>query len=113
MTESTTCYICDHDNEDVLQRHHVVPLRYGGPDTADNTVLVCPTCHTALERIYDNRFWETVARILAAESLATITELEAELENQRSSSRTSIVDQARIEEALTEAEDAKKRLKEV
>ena len=31
-----------------LEVHHVVRLKDGGPDTTDNTVAVCPTCHMRL-----------------------------------------------------------------
>lgn len=33
------------DGTPYLEVHHVVPLAQGGPDTVDNTVALCPTCH--------------------------------------------------------------------
>ena len=39
-------------------RHHVEPAALGGPDTADNLVDVCQTCHAsihALLRLYMRR----------------------------------------------------------
>jgi hypothetical protein len=29
----------------VLERHHIQPLSWGGPNTPDNLVLVCSNCH--------------------------------------------------------------------
>lgn len=46
------CFICGNRNENVLERHHIVPQRYGGKDTEENTVLLCSNCHTAVEKIY-------------------------------------------------------------
>jgi len=47
-----TCFICANRNENVLEEHHIVPQRYGGKDTDENTVLLCSNCHTAVEKIY-------------------------------------------------------------
>lgn len=46
------CFICANRNENVLEEHHIVPQRYGGKDTDENTVLLCSNCHTAVEKIY-------------------------------------------------------------
>lgn len=53
-----SCYICDGANADVLERHHIVPRRFGGSDSADNLVDLCPSCHEVLERLYDKRFYD-------------------------------------------------------
>ncbi|WP_156393057.1 HNH endonuclease signature motif containing protein [Rhizobium sp. Root1220] len=49
------CEACDElapfvrdDGEPYLEVHHVRPLAEGGPDSADNTIAVCPTCHRRL-----------------------------------------------------------------
>lgn len=34
-----------------LVRHHVVPLSWGGPDTEENTVWLCPTTHGNVHRL--------------------------------------------------------------
>lgn len=59
-TPDGTCYICGHGNTDVIQRHHIIPQRYGGGDEAENLVSLCPTCHDAIERIYDNSFFKAM-----------------------------------------------------
>lgn len=51
------CYFCDNQDTELLETHHIVPRRFGGSNTADNLVDVCPTCHRKLERLYDNRFY--------------------------------------------------------
>lgn len=38
-----------------LEVHHVVPLAEGGPDTPQNAVAVCPTCHRALHYASDRQ----------------------------------------------------------
>lgn len=55
---SSECYFCDE--QFVLERHHVVPRRFGGSDSDENLVTVCPTCHEKLEKLYDKRFYEGV-----------------------------------------------------
>ncbi|MGV2101594.1 HNH endonuclease [Rhizobium sp. 21-4511-3d] len=46
------CEACDtpapflrEDGEPYLEVHHVRPLGEGGPDSVDNTIAVCPSCH--------------------------------------------------------------------
>ncbi|MGO6705996.1 HNH endonuclease [Rhizobium leguminosarum] len=46
------CEVCEEpapfvrdDGEPYLEVHHVRPLAEGGPDSADNAIAVCPTCH--------------------------------------------------------------------
>ena len=53
-----TCYICGHGNPDVIQSHHIIPRRYDGTDEGRNIVDLCPSCHDAIERIYDDSFFE-------------------------------------------------------
>ena len=36
-----------------LEVHHVTPLAENGPDTPQNAVAVCPTCHRALHYAKD------------------------------------------------------------
>ena len=55
------CFICGNDNPNVLETHHKIPRRRGGTDHAENTVVLCANCHRAIERIYDEDFWSTVA----------------------------------------------------
>lgn len=32
------------------ERHHVIPLEHGGPDTFDNQTLLCNSCHKATHK---------------------------------------------------------------
>jgi len=52
---SECCYFCPET--ECLEKHHIVPKRYGGNDTQENQVSVCPTCHSKLERLYDDEFY--------------------------------------------------------
>lgn len=54
------CYICGSGNADILERHHIVPCRHGGSDNAVNLVDLCPTCHRALETLYNKRFYRAL-----------------------------------------------------
>lgn len=49
------CYICGE--EDDLERHHIVPRRYGGSDDPANLVDLCHSCHQALEHLYNRDFY--------------------------------------------------------
>jgi len=55
---SSKCHFCDE--KDALDRHHVVPRRFGGSDSEDNLVTVCPTCHRKLENLYDKEFYSAI-----------------------------------------------------
>jgi tetratricopeptide (TPR) repeat protein len=44
------CCLCP-EHHDVVDLHHVVPISEDGPNTADNLMAVCPTCHAKIHRI--------------------------------------------------------------
>lgn len=46
---------CDLHGFPYLEVHHVQPLAEGGPDTVDNAVALCPTCHRAAHHASDLR----------------------------------------------------------
>jgi len=54
------CFICAEDNPNVLQTHHILPRRHGGGDSAENLVTLCANCHVAVERIYDDDFYQRI-----------------------------------------------------
>lgn len=55
-----TCYLCGDDEEELLEKHHIVPRRHGGSDRDENLVRLCPTCHRKIENLYDYRFYNTL-----------------------------------------------------
>lgn len=63
MTDTTpnlneACEVCGQSNPTTIETHHVVPRRYGGSDAPENLVKLCGSCHNAIERIYDERFYQ-------------------------------------------------------
>jgi tetratricopeptide (TPR) repeat protein/class 3 adenylate cyclase len=44
------CCLCPQ-HEDITQFHHIEFISEGGPDTEDNLVVVCATCHDKIHRI--------------------------------------------------------------
>jgi len=64
MSETQTgrddCYICGEGNPDILETHHIVPRRHGGGDESENLVDLCPSCHRAIEKLYDKRFYNAL-----------------------------------------------------
>lgn len=64
------CYI--HGGEDVLPallvEHHVHPTGYGGPDTPDNIVHICATCHDLLHKaeraICSGKSWKAIDMVM-------------------------------------------------
>lgn len=55
---SDECRFCGETR--VLEDHHIIPRRFDGPDTDENVVTVCPTCHRLLERLYNKEFYEAI-----------------------------------------------------
>lgn len=66
------CFICSRGHPAILERHHIVPKRYGGSDTEPNLVDLCPSCHRAIEALYDDRFWTVVGVITEERQLELI-----------------------------------------
>lgn len=58
--EPKRCFICGEDNPNVFNEHHIIRQSQGGSDQSKNLVTLCSSCHEAVEKIYDNEFWERV-----------------------------------------------------
>jgi hypothetical protein len=58
MNQTEKCFICGDARENSLETHHLVPKRYGGTDTQENLVDLCASCHAAIEKLYDDGFYE-------------------------------------------------------
>lgn len=52
------CFICGDVNGNSHQDHHIVPRRFGGSDSDENVVTLCASCHQAVEKLYDKRFYD-------------------------------------------------------
>lgn len=44
------CCLCPQ-HEDITDLHHIVPISEEGPNTKENLMVVCPTCHAKIHRI--------------------------------------------------------------
>jgi len=44
------CCLCP-EHHDITDLHHVVEISVGGPNTEDNLMVVCPTCHAKIHRL--------------------------------------------------------------
>lgn len=56
MVRDGRCYFCPKQTD--LEDHHVIPQRFGGPDSDENIVRLCNRCHDKLEQLYDKSFYE-------------------------------------------------------
>jgi len=57
---SVHCFICGDDRSHLLETHHIVPRRFDGDDSAENLVQLCPGCHSAVEKMYNSRFYRNL-----------------------------------------------------
>lgn len=73
------CFICGEENPVVLEEHHIIPQRLGGSDRPDNLATLCANCHTALEKIYDKRFWDTIPRHIEGASYINPDQVDTQL----------------------------------
>lgn len=55
---NSQCFICGEDNPNRLETHHVVPRRFGGADSDENLARLCAGCHSAIEKLYNKRFYD-------------------------------------------------------
>jgi hypothetical protein len=44
------CCLCP-EHPDVIDLHHIVPICEDGPNTEDNLIVICPTCHAKIHRL--------------------------------------------------------------
>lgn len=55
-----------------IERHHIVPLSWGGPDIQENIVIVCPTGHTNIhELLREYQAADQRGEVLSWETLRT------------------------------------------
>jgi predicted HNH restriction endonuclease len=38
--------------DDMLHAHHMEPIAYGGSDSLENVVVLCPTCHALAHNVW-------------------------------------------------------------
>lgn len=76
------CFICGMASEAALQEHHIVPRRHGGSDNPENIVELCASCHQAVEKLYDKRFYDSLG-VLDGEYEMTVGEILTELEERQ------------------------------
>lgn len=48
------CEDCGCSIKDILEIHHIVPVRYGGGNDTKNLKLLCPNCHKLADRRLDD-----------------------------------------------------------
>lgn len=58
MAEEAECFICGSHRPNSIESHHIVPRRYGGSDAPENLVNLCSSCHSAIEKLYDDSFYD-------------------------------------------------------
>jgi 5-methylcytosine-specific restriction endonuclease McrA len=46
--DGARCQVCGFDT--LVEVHHIIPRRHGGPDTLDNLITLCPNHHTMADR---------------------------------------------------------------
>lgn len=67
------CYICGFGGRHLLEKHHIVPRRHGGGDGNENLVHLCPTCHRAVEKLYNHRFYAELGIVDEEEAVESPT----------------------------------------
>jgi hypothetical protein len=55
------CCLCP-EHQEVVDLHHIVPISENGPNTEDNLMVICPTCHAKIHRIR-NRYTSNQLRM--------------------------------------------------
>ncbi len=52
----TDCGVHTHREWVPLEKHHVWPLGYGGPDTKENKISLCANAHSAIHLLMERMF---------------------------------------------------------
>jgi hypothetical protein len=89
MVEGRECFICGTRRPNSIETHHTVPRRYGGSDAPENLVNLCSSCHSAIEKLYDDSFYDRLgideAEISGEEPVDTAgTKIPAQMTKDRS-----------------------------
>lgn len=46
----THCECCGDTTKEILQVHHIIPVKKGGTNDANNLIVLCPNCHYKAHR---------------------------------------------------------------
>lgn len=103
---SGKCEICGCDNGNVLEQHHKIPARFGGTDRDENLTTVCANCHTVLERLYNESFWERVGDLsfdeVQADSDQALLGFVPEKDGQERAGASDVQDEKPLDELASE-----------
>lgn len=74
-----SCFICGDVNDNRHQVHHIVPRRFDGSSEDENLVTLCASCHQAVEKMYDARFYDElgVKRDIGGDTPDKVCDLES------------------------------------
>lgn len=75
-----TCQACGLGRDNTLysaifHAHHMIPVKHGGPDDADNLIMLCPNCHSLVHSIDEKRVKFKQKMIEASPVLSNILNL--------------------------------------
>lgn len=70
------CFICGEEVPHGIHSHHVVPQEYGGSDEEQNLVDLCASCHSAIHKMYGQRFYRElgVTKPDTSESVCSVSD---------------------------------------
>lgn len=54
LKQEKRCRICN--KKGILQIHHILPVREGGPNSKTNLIVVCKDCHSKIHAAVDGTF---------------------------------------------------------
>lgn len=55
-TQNPSCFCCGNKFVPFLHLHHIVPVHQCGDNSDENTVLLCPNCHSILHGIVSDKY---------------------------------------------------------
>lgn len=65
LNRDRECVVCGCSSYIILELHHIIPLKCGGTNTADNFVILCPNCHAAAHKLAENVTVEKIGHYVA------------------------------------------------
>jgi 5-methylcytosine-specific restriction endonuclease McrA len=57
------CEKCGRKNGTRINRHHIVPKRFGGEEIPENKSDLCDKCHAILHQYYERRAFELAQQV--------------------------------------------------
>lgn len=115
------CEICGDTTKEILQVHHIIPVKVGGTNSANNLIVLCPNCHCKAHRglisyqeLLDSSNSDNIKKAIESKKTKNSSKIEIKLKSVlalKGHTLTSLVTKLKEKQILTSVQNISNKLK--